>query len=681
MTDLNLLGGLEMAALLCVAACAAFVATRQHRDTYKFQIALFLAAFAIRFAVSIALYQGGLIAWFGDEDGSGWVVGRTLQQQWQQYFSLSDTLQVAFLSNNRGYDFLLGLAFSTTGLVGRLPATAINACLAGLAVVLAYRAARGVASERAARWVGWGLCLFPSLIIWSAFSIKEALVFFLEALALYACLQINRGRSAARYFVAAFSAVVLVIPVRYYVAYALGAVLVASVLVPLIRDRARLTRAPVIRATVVIVAVVTVLVGVSTVWAPRMPLDTANLAIFRGAMAEGGSGVPQLDRQDQSFVVQARSTLRGVGYLLLAPWPWQWSGQSLRFRLALPETLVWWGVFFGLVVPGFWRAVRRDALSVQPFLTFLILLSGLYGLIFGNVGVAHRERAQLVPFLLIVAAFGLRPAASGSGARATPRRGWLTWRTAVLAFTALLPGFLKRAIYRWGFGYRIGRRVRMGLVYLDCETLTIGDDAVLRHGVVFLQCGRTTIGGHAFIGPLNLFRGGRSIDLSDYVHILRLNVFNAIPDHDCTNAPDSVLAIGYGSAVTAGHRFDFTARIVVGRCSTFAGRNSSLWTHSRRVGQPVEVGDYCYIGSETRMAPGTRIPDCCLVGLGAVVVDAFDEPYSLIAGVPAVQHRQLGPGDYVLLFGKTRPDLPDDAYDPPKPPEARPRLRAAGETP
>lgn len=231
-----------------------------------------------------------------------------------------------------------------------------------------------------------------------------------------------------------------------------------------------------------------------------------------------------------------------------------------------------------------------------------------------------------------------------------------------LALTALLPGFIKRAVYRWCFGYKIGRNVRLGIALLDCQKLSVGDGTRIGHGVVFARCKNVTIGENVIIGSLNLFRGGENIIIGDYAQILRLNIINAIPEHDCIGEPDSTFNLSYGAVVTAEHRVDFTDRVSIGRCSILGGRNSSIWTHNRRAGKPVLIGDYCYIGSEIRMAPGAAIPSCCVVGLGSVVTQPMDTEYSLIAGVPAKQRRELTPDDYELIFGKTRPDLPDEEY-------------------
>jgi acetyltransferase-like isoleucine patch superfamily enzyme len=236
-------------------------------------------------------------------------------------------------------------------------------------------------------------------------------------------------------------------------------------------------------------------------------------------------------------------------------------------------------------------------------------------------------------------------------------------RLAMLLAAAILPGPLKRSVYRWIFGYQIGRQVRIGFAVLDCARLSVGDHSSISHGVVFLRCGEVRIGAHVKIGPCNIFRGGESIELSDYCQLLRLNAINAIPDHDCVNAPQSFFTLGYGSVVTAEHRIDFTDRVTIGRCTTIAGRNSSIWTHNRRTGSSVVIGDFCYVGSEVRIAPGVHIGDCCIVGLGAVVTRGSIEPHWLIGGVPARPVRQLRTEDYELIFTKTRPDLPDQVLE------------------
>ena len=235
-------------------------------------------------------------------------------------------------------------------------------------------------------------------------------------------------------------------------------------------------------------------------------------------------------------------------------------------------------------------------------------------------------------------------------------------RLATLAFVGLLPGLLKRPLYRLLFGYRIGRRVRIGLVLLDAISVDLGDGTEIGHFNAVTRVGVFRAGRETRIGSFNLFRGGDLVSLGDYATVMRFNVLNAIPDHDCTTEPVSVLELGAGAIVVSGHRIDFTDRVTIGRNVIVGGRNSSFWTHNRQQTAPIVIGDFCYLGSEIRIAPGSRLPARCILGLGAVLSGRIETPGSLVGGVPARVLRPLTPEDEVLVMRKTRSDIPDEVY-------------------
>ena len=233
-------------------------------------------------------------------------------------------------------------------------------------------------------------------------------------------------------------------------------------------------------------------------------------------------------------------------------------------------------------------------------------------------------------------------------------------RLLVLALFALFPSFLKRSFYRWFFGYKIGKRVRIGLSILDAGECTIDDDVSIGHFNVVIRVGKLTIGDHTRIGHLNIIRGGSEVSLGRYSEIIRLNEINSIPDPDVVNEIDPTFVLGDGSIVTTGHKIDFTDRVEIGRRVILGGRNSSLWTHNRQRTLPITIGDKAYIGSEIRMAPGSAIPARSIVGIGSVITAALAEEGKLIAGVPAKSIKDLSSEDQFLIERKTRPDLPDD---------------------
>ncbi|HKG15204.1 MAG TPA: hypothetical protein VKB12_17910 [Pyrinomonadaceae bacterium] len=233
-------------------------------------------------------------------------------------------------------------------------------------------------------------------------------------------------------------------------------------------------------------------------------------------------------------------------------------------------------------------------------------------------------------------------------------------RLAALALVAAMPGFLKRPLYRRLFGYRIGRRVRLGLSLIDARECEIADDVSIGHLNLVVGVGKFTVGEHARVGHLNVIRGGEEVSLGRYAEILRMNEINSIPDPVVVNPTDPRFSLGDGAVVTAGHKIDFTDRVQIGRRTILGGRNSSLWTHNRQRTRPIEIGELTYVGSEIRVAPGGVIPSRCIIGIGSVVTGRLEGEYLLIAGVPAKPVKPLSEEDRFLVERKTRDDLPDD---------------------
>ena len=229
-----------------------------------------------------------------------------------------------------------------------------------------------------------------------------------------------------------------------------------------------------------------------------------------------------------------------------------------------------------------------------------------------------------------------------------------------LAMVALLPPRWKPPVYRRLFGYRIGRRVRIGVSLLDAGRCEIGDDTVIGHGNVVTHVGSLRLGDHVRIGHLNVIRGGEEVQVGRYAEIMRRNELNSIVGADPVNPTDARLLIGAGTVVTDGHRLDFTDQIELGQRVIIGGRNSSLWTHNRQRTAPITIGAQTYLGSESRLAPGSRLPARSIVALGSVVSGEIEGEESLIGGVPAKVLRPLDEHDRFLVDRPTRDDLPGD---------------------
>lgn len=247
-----------------------------------------------------------------------------------------------------------------------------------------------------------------------------------------------------------------------------------------------------------------------------------------------------------------------------------------------------------------------------------------------------------------------------TGVNANRRHPVSKFRVFVLGLIALLPSFLMRPVLRLFFGYRIGKGVRIGFSVVDAAHCVIEDGVRIGHLNLVMGVNQLFVGDHVRIGHLNIIRGGNEVRMGRYAELIRMNEINSIPDPDVVNPVEPNFSLGAGSIITTGHKIDFTDRVKIGRRSIIGGRNSSLWTHNRQRTLPISIGDFAYVGSEIRMAPGSTIPSQCIVGIGSVVTSKLETDGWLIGGVPAKPIKELSAEDKFLVERKTRKDLPDD---------------------
>ena len=200
----------------------------------------------------------------------------------------------------------------------------------------------------------------------------------------------------------------------------------------------------------------------------------------------------------------------------------------------------------------------------------------------------------------------------------------------------------------------------MGFSIIDAANCQIGDESRIGHLNLIIGVDHLNLGDHVRIGFLNIIRGGDEVNLDRYSELIRMNEINSIPDPDVVNPVDPRFSLGAGSIITTGHKIDFTDRVEIGRRTIIGGRNSSIWTHNRQRTQPIRIGEFTYVGSEIRMAPGGSLPSRCIVGIGSVITKRIEGDGWLIGGVPAKPIRELGAEDKFLIERKTRPDAPDD---------------------
>ena len=162
-------------------------------------------------------------------------------------------------------------------------------------------------------------------------------------------------------------------------------------------------------------------------------------------------------------------------------------------------------------------------------------------------------------------------------------------KKAAMLFSLLLPWELRRRFLEWQFGYSIHPTSRIGLAWICPRQLVLEEHARIGHLTLCKNIDLLHLGAHALIGPLNWITG-----------------FPSGPSRHFAHQPERrpELIVGRHAGISSRHFIDCTARVRIGAFSTIAGYRSQLITHSidlsaaRQSSEPIEIGEYCFVGTE-----------------------------------------------------------------------------------
>ena len=205
-------------------------------------------------------------------------------------------------------------------------------------------------------------------------------------------------------------------------------------------------------------------------------------------------------------------------------------------------------------------------------------------------------------------------------------------KKAAMLFSLLLPWGLRRPFLQWQFGYSIHRTSRIGLAWIHPRHLVLEEHARIGHLTLCKNVDLLHLGAHALIGPLNWITGFPSGQSRHFAH-------------QPERRPE--LIVGRHAGISSRHFIDCTARVRIGAFSTIAGYRSQLITHSidlsaaRQSSEPIEIGEYCFIGTEAVVLGGSSLPHHSVLGAKSLLNKKWDTPYQLYAGVPAKPLREL----------------------------------------
>ena len=207
-------------------------------------------------------------------------------------------------------------------------------------------------------------------------------------------------------------------------------------------------------------------------------------------------------------------------------------------------------------------------------------------------------------------------------------------KTLLMVISALLPWKMRRRFLEKQFGYTIHPSSRIGCAWIFPERLIMEEGASIGHLTLCKNISLVHLKAHSSVGRGNWITG-----------------FPLGPSRHFAEETDRQpqLIIGEHSAITHRHLIDCTNSVTIGKFTTFAGFQSQILTHSidlernKQASVPVQIGDYCFVGTNCVLLGGSALPNFCVLGAKSLLNKSFSETHQLYAGVPAKPVQSLSP--------------------------------------
>jgi acetyltransferase-like isoleucine patch superfamily enzyme len=202
----------------------------------------------------------------------------------------------------------------------------------------------------------------------------------------------------------------------------------------------------------------------------------------------------------------------------------------------------------------------------------------------------------------------------------------------LMAVSIFFPWGIRRLILQSLFGYQIHPTSRIGFAYVLPKMLVMEAHSRIGHFTVCKGLDLLQLKQHSAIGRGNWISGFPS---GSSVHFT----------HQKDRKPQ--LIVGEHSAITHRHIIDCTNSVIIGKFSTIAGYGSQILTHSidleksRQSSLPVEMGNYCFIGTNSVILGGSSLPDYSVLGAKSLLNKRFSDTHYLYAGVSARPVKEL----------------------------------------
>jgi acetyltransferase-like isoleucine patch superfamily enzyme len=196
----------------------------------------------------------------------------------------------------------------------------------------------------------------------------------------------------------------------------------------------------------------------------------------------------------------------------------------------------------------------------------------------------------------------------------------------LMLLSTVLPWTMRRRLLERQFGYSIHPTSRIGLAWIFPKRLVMEENSRIGDLTVCKNIDLLHVGAHGVIGQLNWITG---FPLGSSRHFA----------HQPDRRPE--LIVERHAGISSRHFIDCTARVRIGAYATLAGFRSQLITHSidleagRQSSEPIDIGDYCFVGTEAVMLGGSSLPHHSVLGAKSLLNKKWETPFQLYGGVPA----------------------------------------------
>lgn len=370
------------------------------KDQFSDVFRIFLIAWICRIVVCVTIHYVMDWGFFATDDYAFSLLGERIAAVWSgdSYGDIRYSIWAKQrMGNEVGYAYVVAFFYFIFGKAPLVPKV-FNCFVGSMTVVYFTKFAWETCGATAGRLTGFICAIFPSLVLWSTLALKDPIASFCVVYAVYMAFYLQKRFEYSILLRIALALVVLG-QVRGYMFVLVSGSIVLGVVLRQFKHLARNMVLGMILLGILFYLFQTFGFGKRfTTGASFVSLDN-----YRRSLV-GGNSALHMDADVSSPGRAAAYLPIGVLYFLFAPFPWAVAGARQLF--ALPEVLVWYGLF-PFFIRGLVFSVKNHFRSFAPAISSAGLITLTYSLVEGNLGTAYRHRSQIMGFYLMFTAIGI----------------------------------------------------------------------------------------------------------------------------------------------------------------------------------------------------------------------------------------------------------------------------------